>query len=149
VTEPPAFSTAATADLDAPHTVNATLVLISPEPSSRTPSRARLSTPAFQGRGIDRRAGIELAGIDRRLDALEIDFVQPERERGVLEAALGKTTVERHLAAFEALDPHARARGLALAAAAAGLAGTGADAATDARALLARPRAVGEFVQFH
>src|SRR6476646_3396393 len=38
VTEPPAFSTAATADLDAPHTVNATLVLISPVPSNRTPS---------------------------------------------------------------------------------------------------------------
>src|SRR6185369_2561386 len=47
VTEPPAFSTAATADLDAPHTVNATLALISPVPSNRTPSLARLSTPAF------------------------------------------------------------------------------------------------------
>src|SRR5262249_13128768 len=47
------------------------------------------------------------------------------------------------------LDAHARARGLTLAAAAPGLAGARADAATDAAALLARPRAVGEFVQFH
>src|SRR5262245_32592926 len=47
VTEPPSFSTAATADLDAPQTEKASLVLISPEPSSRTPSLALLSTPAF------------------------------------------------------------------------------------------------------
>src|SRR5262249_41711647 len=47
VTDPPAFSTAATADLDAPQTEKATLTLISPDPSSRTPSLALLSTPAF------------------------------------------------------------------------------------------------------
>jgi hypothetical protein len=47
VTEPPAFSTACVADLEAPQTEKATLVLISPEPSNRTPSLARLSTPAF------------------------------------------------------------------------------------------------------
>src|SRR5262245_5731870 len=47
VTEPPAFSTACVADLDAPQTEKATLALISPEPSSRTPSLALLSTPAF------------------------------------------------------------------------------------------------------
>src|SRR5262245_54601341 len=46
-TDPPAFSTAAIADFDAPQTENATLALISPEPSNRTPSLARLSTPAF------------------------------------------------------------------------------------------------------
>src|SRR5215831_5546090 len=46
-TEPPAFSTAATADLDAPQTEKATFALISPDPSSRTPSLARRSTPAF------------------------------------------------------------------------------------------------------
>src|SRR5262252_7980969 len=46
-TEPPAFSTAATADLEAPQTENATLALISPSPSSRTPSFAFLSTPAL------------------------------------------------------------------------------------------------------
>src|SRR6266550_3417954 len=38
---------AATADLDAPHTEKATLDLIAPEPSRRTPSFGRRSTPAF------------------------------------------------------------------------------------------------------
>src|SRR4029453_6994365 len=47
VTEPPAFSTACIADLDAPQTEKETLALISPEPSSRTPSLALLSTPPF------------------------------------------------------------------------------------------------------
>jgi hypothetical protein len=57
--------------------------------------------------------------------------------------------VERHLAALEAFDAHARARGLTLAATAAGLATAGANAATDTMALLARARPVGYFVEFH
>src|SRR5258706_14783548 len=47
LTEPPAFSTAAIADLEAPTTSNATLALISPPPSNRTPSLARCSSPAL------------------------------------------------------------------------------------------------------
>src|SRR5215468_9317984 len=58
VTEPPCFSTAATADLDAPQTENASLVLISPEPSNRTPSLARLSTPAFTSASASTRAPV-------------------------------------------------------------------------------------------
>src|SRR5262249_61498244 len=46
-TEPPAFSTAAMADLDAPATSTAILTLISPAPSRRTPSLARRRTPAL------------------------------------------------------------------------------------------------------
>src|SRR5262249_26902257 len=46
-TDPPPFSPAPTADLEAPQTEKATLALISPEPSRRTPSLALLSTPAF------------------------------------------------------------------------------------------------------
>src|SRR5258708_36507659 len=81
--------------------------------------------PGLDQRGaIHRRIRIELAGIDRRLDAAEIDLVQLQRERGVAEAALGQTPMQGHLAALEALYAHARARRLALAAAAAGLAGT-------------------------
>src|SRR6201746_1673751 len=38
LTEPPAFSTASTADLEAPYTSKLTLALSSPLPSSRTPS---------------------------------------------------------------------------------------------------------------
>ena len=149
-TEPPAFSTAATADFEAPQTENATLALNSPPPSSRTPSLARRSSPALTSAATSTgRAGVEHAGVDRRLHPAEIDLVELERERRVAEAALGQAAMQRHLAAFEALDAHARARGLALAAAAAGLALAGADAAADAHALLARARLVGDLVEFH
>src|SRR6516164_5432861 len=47
ITDPPAPSTAAMADLEAPHTENATLLLIVPEPSRRTPPFGLRSTPAF------------------------------------------------------------------------------------------------------
>src|SRR6202167_5675348 len=46
-TVPPAFSTAATADFDAPKTASVTLALSSPPPRRRTPSLARRKTPAF------------------------------------------------------------------------------------------------------
>src|SRR5581483_2195474 len=102
-----------------------------------------------QGSSIDRGRGIELAGIDGCLHVAEIDLVQPLRERGVLEAALGQPAMQRHLAALEALDAHARTRSLTLAAAAAGLAAARADATTDAVALLARARPVGDLVELH
>src|SRR5439155_25382056 len=94
---------------------------------------------------IDRGANIELAGVDRRLHAADIDLAKPAREWRVPKAALGQPPMERHLATLEALDPHARARGLALAAAAAGLAAARADATPNAMALLARAGPVGEF----
>src|SRR5256714_8335145 len=47
VTEPPAFSTAATADFDAPQTEHATLAFNSPLPRRRTPSWARRNKPAL------------------------------------------------------------------------------------------------------
>src|SRR5580704_15772492 len=46
VTLPPAFSTAAIADFEAPATVSSTLALIAPLPSRRTPSRDLPTTPA-------------------------------------------------------------------------------------------------------
>src|SRR5262249_30239877 len=70
-------------------------------------------------------------------------------EGRIAEAAFGQAAMQRHLAALEALDADARARGLALAAAATGLASARADAATDAAALLAGARPIGEFVQLH
>jgi hypothetical protein len=57
--------------------------------------------------------------------------------------------MERHLATFKAFDAHTGARGLALAAAAAGLSRAGADAAADAGTFLARARAICEFVELH
>ncbi len=69
-TEPPAFSTAATADFDAPHTAKSTLALSSPLPSSRTPSLARRSRPALTSAAASTGAvGSSLPGVDRLLHA--------------------------------------------------------------------------------
>ena len=66
VTEPPAFSTAATADFEAPQTENATLAFSSPLPSRRTPSLGAAQHAGLdQGGGVDGARNIELAGIDR------------------------------------------------------------------------------------
>ena len=138
-TVPPAFSTAATADFDAPCTESVTLALSSPAPRSRTPSLARRKIPAFTKAAASILARqIEPPGVDRLLETSEIDLVELERELNVAEAALGQAAMQRHLAALEALDAHARSRGLALAAASAGLALAGADTAADALSRLAR-----------
>src|ERR1700744_1806066 len=57
--------------------------------------------------------------------------------------------MQRHLAALKAFNAHPGACGLALPAAAAGLAFAGADAAADAFARLAGGRTAGKFVQLH
>src|SRR5690606_19216085 len=85
---------------------------------------------------------------DRGLDAAQGNLVEILAER-VLEAALRQTTIERHLAAFEAVDGNAGARLLALDATAAGLAGARADAAADALARLGGTIDVTQFVEFH
>src|SRR6185312_4272692 len=54
-----------------------------------------------------------------------------------------------HLTALEALDAHARACGLALAAPATGLALAGADAPADPHALLAGASVVGDIAELH
>ena len=76
-TEPPAFSIASTADFEAPATSKVDLRLDSPLPrASRRPARGA-SAPAFDQRlGVDRGLGVELAGVDRLLDAAEIDLVE-------------------------------------------------------------------------
>src|SRR5450631_4037333 len=71
--------------------------------------------------GVDGALGVERLGIDRLLNAVEIDLGKFEPE-DVVEAALRQPPMQWHLAAFETLDAHAGARGLALAAAARSLA---------------------------
>src|SRR5689334_2026757 len=93
-------------------------------------------------------AGVDLLGIDRFLEPVEIDLGELDAE-DVVEAALGQTAMHRHLAAFETLDAHARTRGLALAAAAGLLALARTDAAADAHALLARAGVVGDIAELH
>src|SRR5258708_12889333 len=88
--------------------------------------------------GVDGALGVEQLGIDRPLNAIEIDLGKFEPEN-IGEAALGQAPVERHLAAFETLDAHAGTRGLTLAAAACGLALPSPAPPPDAHPLLARP----------
>src|SRR5262249_39843781 len=57
--------------------------------------------------------------------------------------------MQRHLAAFETLDPHAGPGRLTLSPAPPGLARSGAGTAADARAFFAGTGAVSEFVKFH
>src|SRR5438445_5177512 len=91
---------------------------------------------------------VDQLGIDGLLDPIQIDLREFDPE-DVVEAALGQTAMQRHLAAFKALDADARTRGLALAAAARGLALAGTDAAADAHALLARAGVVGDIAELH
>src|ERR1700688_3011648 len=87
-------------------------------------------TGGFQGNSVDRRLGVELAGIDRLLNAAEADLIIV-LGKDVVEAALGQAAVERHLPALETFDGHPGARLLSLDAAPGGLALARADAATD------------------
>src|SRR6476620_1591095 len=92
---------------------------------------------------VDRRLGVDQAGIDRSLNPADIDLVEFQSERRVAKSALREATMQRHLTAFEAFDANACTRGLALTAAPASLAHARANAATNAHALLARTRPVG------
>src|ERR1700694_700387 len=71
--------------------------------------------------GVDGALGVEQLGVDRLLNAVEIDLGEFEPEN-IVEAALRQAPMDRHLAAFKTLDAHTGARGLALAAAAGSLA---------------------------
>src|SRR5580704_14824377 len=100
------------------------------------------------GGRIDRLGGVELLVVDRLLDRADIDHLPGLLVRRT-EAALGETTIKRHLAALEALDGNARARLLALDAAAGGLALARADTAAHAHAALAGAFVVSDLVQLH
>src|SRR6185295_8676673 len=99
----------------------------------------------FDGHGF---LGVDQLGVDRFLQPVEIDLGEVEPE-DVVETALRQASMQRHLAALEALDAHARTRGLALAAAARSLALAGTDATADAHALLARAGVVGDIAELH
>src|SRR6266481_2053080 len=97
---------------------------------------------------VDGATGIDQLGIDRLLQPVEIDLGEIELE-DVGEAALRQAPMQRHLAALETLDAHARTRGLALAAAAGLLALARTDATADAHALFARAGIVGDIAELH
>ena len=96
----------------------------------------------------DRGGDVDKLVVDGVLETVEIDLGEIQTE-DVVEAALRQTTMQRHLAAFEALDAHARTRGLALAATAGRLALAGANAAADAHALFAGAGVIGDIAELH
>ncbi len=150
VTEPPAFSIAARADLEAPATSKASFAVSSPSPRIFTPSRGFERTPAATSASPSTGAPcVELAGVDRLLDAAEIDLVQVAGDRRCVKPRFGrrrwsgiwppsKPLMATPVRAFWPLTP--RPAGLALA---------GADAAADAHPVLRRAVVVANFVEFH
>ena len=101
-----------------------------------------------QRASVYRLAGIDQAGVHRRLQAPERHLVE-DLAVALVEAALGQAPMQRHLPALEPAEADAGAGGLALAAAAGLLAHAGADAAADAHAHLARSGIVLELVEAH
>src|ERR1700689_1787584 len=93
--------------------------------------------------------GFKRARIERLLQTAEIDDVEMLAEILAREAALGQPPVQRRLAAFEAVQGNAGARGLALAAARAGLALARADAPAAAFGAVMSAPIVLDLVQFH
>ena len=149
VTDPPAFCTASIAAADAPETVMVIARLISPFASSRTPCSLPRTRPAARSVVlVDRLAGVQLAGGDRRLQRAEVHRRVLLAER-IVEAALRQPAIDRHLTALEAVQRHACARLLALHALAGGLALARADAAPEPLGLQARAGIVAQFVELH
>ena len=99
-----------------------------------------------QRRLVDRRLGVELAGVDRLLDRAQVHLGIILGE-DVVEAALRQPHVQRHLTAFKAVDRNARTRLLTLLAAAGGLALARTDAASDAHPALAGAIVVTKIVK--
>jgi hypothetical protein len=93
----------------------------------------RITPAAFSAAASTGLLAVELAGIDRGLEPAKRNDVEVLGE-DVVEATLRQTAVDRHLAAFVALDGNARTGLLALDAASAGLALAGTDTAADALA---------------
>src|SRR5579863_4626103 len=102
----------------------------------------------YQRLGVEGVLGVDQFGIDGLLNPVEIDLDKFEPEN-VGETALRQAPMQRHLAALKALDAHAGACSLTLAATARGLALAGADATANTHPLFARAGIVGDIAQLH
>src|SRR6201999_2335636 len=98
--------------------------------------------------GVDGFFRVQTPGFHRSLDPAKVHPGEAFRLVG-REAALGQAHVDRHLAAFEAIDGDAAARLLALDAPAARLALAGADALAQTDAHLAGAGPVSDLIEFH
>jgi hypothetical protein len=148
LTEPPAFSTFSIAVREAPATSRVSFAFSSPSARiADTVLDAADHAGSLECGDINGRLAIKLACIDRSLDPANRHDVEVGRE-DVVEAALGQTTVNRHLAAFKAVDGDAGTGLLTLDAAATGLAGAGTDTAAYALAVLGSAFVVGDSLSF-
>ncbi len=116
-TLPPAFSTAAIAAFEAPATsmVSGAQLALWQEPHAVAAGAAPRRRPAPRRRAAA--SALSLPGVERLSAAAEIDDLEILLEHPVVEAALRQPAMQRRLAAFEAVERDAGARGLAFAAA--------------------------------
>ena len=147
---PPALSTAAIAAFEAPAT---SIVSGRPQLAFREQADTVAASPQHsrgdQGGAVERALGFELALVDRGLQAAQIHDLEIRPEHAVVEAALGQPAVQRRLAAFEAVERHAGARGLAFAAAPRSLAFARPDTAPDPFGPIMRSRIIPDLVELH
>src|SRR5271156_774051 len=113
-----------------------------------------VAEPPQQPRRDERRAvecaiGSQFTTIERRLQTPEIHNLEILPENLVVEAALRQPAMQRRLAALKAVQRHAGARRLALAAARRSLALARADAAPDPFGAVMRPGIVPDLVELH
>src|SRR5271170_128606 len=98
--------------------------------------------------GVERALAAEPPGIERLLQPAKVHHGEILAE-DVVEPALRQPPMQRRLAAFKAVERDPGARGLALAAAARGLALARSDAAPYPLRPIMRARIVSDFVEFH
>ncbi|SUS08836.1 hypothetical protein DF3PB_900002 [uncultured Defluviicoccus sp.] len=122
---------------------------IAPAKQPHTIAPALEQAGRLHRRFINRHRRIDLAGVDRGLQSIEVDLDKVAAKQR-LEAALRQAPIERHLAAFEAdLAASPGPRPLALVSTPSSLTGPGADPAADPFAWPRRPWIVPDFVQLH
>ena len=108
------------------------LAVISPLARTRTPSSLRRTRPDATSESSVMDGCVQLAGVDEFLDQAQVHNCVCLAVR-LVEAALGQTLVQRHLAAFVAIDGHARTGFLTFDTTAAHFTGAGARAAGHTR----------------
>src|SRR5262249_53735888 len=94
-TEPPAFSTAAIADLEARQTENSILLLSSPSPRSLTPPFSRRISPALTMAAASTGAlRLNQPGVDPRLTLPDIDPLNLPGNGGLAKPPFGQATMQ-------------------------------------------------------
>jgi hypothetical protein len=108
----------------------------------------RDQSAGLQGVDVDLRFRIELAGVNRSLQAANVHCGIVLFE-DIIETTLRKTPVQRHLTALEPFDGDTATRLLALVAGTGRLAGSRTNAAADAFSVLPGTWIIGQLIELH